>query len=192
MPGSRTVVALLAMCAVVAAAVALAACGRSPDRAETPSAVDGWHEFKGSWTAAGSRRVIALGGERSAALIDLKGSLLLAGPSRPGVGFRAEALALTDSATGMVGRAVWTDEHGDEVYSELRGVGTATGNRIDGTFLGGTGRYTGATGTYVFSWQYVLEAEDGAVQGRAVGLTGRVRVGQPQQTPPVRPPETKP
>ena len=111
------------------------------------------------------------------------GSLLLAGPSRPGVGFRAEAIVLNDSATGMVGRAVWTDERGDQVYSELRGEGTATGNRIVGTFLGGTGRYAGATGTYEFSWQFVLETEDGTVQGQSVGLKGRVRVGAPPATP---------
>ena len=65
------------------------------------------------------------------------------------------------------------------MYSELRGEGTATGNRIVGTFLGGTGRYAGATGTYEFSWQFVLETEDGTVQGQSVGLKGRVRVGAP-------------
>ena len=190
MPRSRTVVAFLAMNAVVAAAIALTACGPSPDRAEAMAAADGWHEFKGSWSAAGSRRVMPLGGERRAASLDLTGSLLLAGPSRPGVGFRAEAFALTDSATGMVGRAVWTDERGDQVFSELQGQGTAAGNRITGTFVGGTGRYAGATGAYEFAWQQILEAEDGAIQGRAVGLTGRVRVGPSQTTPAT--PEVKP
>ncbi len=74
---------------------------------------------------------------------------------------------------------MWTDEHGDQAWSEFRGDGTATGARITGTFVGGTGRYAGATGTYEFTWQYVLEAEDGTVQGRAVGLAGRVRLGSP-------------
>ena len=50
-------------------------------------------------------------------------------------------------------------------------------NRIMGTFLGGTGRYAGVTGGYEFSWQYVVEAEDGTIQGRATGLKGRFRVG---------------
>ena len=86
-------------------------------------------------------------------------------------------IALVDSATGLVGRSVWTDERGDQVFSELEGEGTAAHNRITGTFLGGTGRYAGATGTYEFSWQWVMEAEDGSVQGRAVDLKGRVRSG---------------
>ena len=76
----------------------------------------------------------------------------------------------------MVGRAVWTDERGDKVFSELKGEWVGTGNHIAGTFLGGTGRYAGATGEYEFQWQYVLAAEDGAVSGRTTGLKGRARV----------------
>ncbi len=108
--------------------------------------------------------------------------MVLTGSSGPGAGFRADAIALGDTATGAVGRAVWTDERGDQVWSEFRGDGTATGARIAGTFIGGTGRYAGAIGTYEFTWQYVLEAEDGTVQGRAVGLSGRVRLGSPPTT----------
>jgi hypothetical protein len=109
--------------------------------------------------------------------------LLLAGTSRPSVGFLAEAVVLNDSATGMVGRAVWTDDRGDQVFSELRGESTATGNRVAGTFLGGTGRYAGAAGNYEFSWRFVLDSEDGAVQGQSMGLKGRVRVGLPPSAP---------
>lgn len=163
--------------------LALAACGPSQPPAETSASGDNWHEFQGTWTAAGSRHTIQLGGDRRASISDLNGSLLLAGPSRPGVGFRAEAIVLNDSASGMVGRSVWTDERGDQVYSELRGEGTASRNRIVGTFLGGTGRYAGATGAYEFSWRFVLETEDGTVQGQSIGLKGRVRVSSPRVTP---------
>jgi hypothetical protein len=108
----------------------------------------------------------------------LKGTLLLGGPESPGVGFLSQAIALVDSETGLVGRSVWTDERRDQVFSELKGDGTAARNRITGTILGGTGRYAGATGSYEFSWNSVTEAEDGAIQGRAVDLTGRVRTPQ--------------
>ena len=104
--------------------------------------------------------------------------MLLAGAARPGVGFRSEVIALVDSQTGLVGRSVWTDERGDQVFSELKGEGTAAQNRIEGTLLGGTGRYAGATGSYEFSWQFVIESDDGTIQGRAIGLKGRVRPGQ--------------
>ncbi|MGB8341019.1 MAG: hypothetical protein WCE51_05475 [Chthoniobacterales bacterium] len=93
------------------------------------------------------------------------------------MGFRSEVIALVDSDTGLVGRGVWTDERGDQVFSELRGEGTAEHNHITGKFLGGTGRYAGATGSYEFSWQWVMEAEDGTIHGRAIDLNGRVRAG---------------
>jgi hypothetical protein len=165
--------------ALAAAALAsLAACSRAPPPSAPPAA-GAWLEFQGSWVASGTRHTIGLGGDRRASVVDLSGSMLLTGASSPGAGFRAQAIALGDTATGVVGRAVWTDEKGDQAYSEFSGDGTATGARIAGTFVGGTGRYAGATGTYAFTWQYVLEAEDGTVQGRAVGLAGRVRFGPP-------------
>ena len=163
---------------MLALALAATACGPAMDPPGRVVSPGEWREFEGSWNAAGSRRSISLGAERRGSIIDLRGSMLLAGPGRPGVGFRSEAIALVDSETGLLGRSVWTDERGDQVFSELKGEGTAARNHIAGTFLGGTGRYAGATGSYEFSWQFVIEAEDGSIQGRAVGLKGRVQLGQ--------------
>ena len=154
-----------------------AACGPAT-QSPGPAAAGGESlEFEGSWNGAGSRHTIALGAERFGSIIDLKGTMLLRGPGRPGVGFQSEVIGLTDSATGFQGRSVWTDEHGDQVISELQGEGTAAKNRIAGTILSGTGRYAGITGSYEFSWQWVMEDEDGAVHGRAADLKGRIQPG---------------
>jgi len=161
---------------LVGLALAVAACGPAT-QSPRPAAAAEWMEFEGSWNGAGSRHTISLGEERVGSIVNLKGTMLLAGPGRPGVGFHAEVIGLVDSVTGFQGRSVWTDEHGDQVFSELEGEGTATKNRITGTILSGTGRYSGATGSYEFSWQSVIEAEDGVMQGRAVDLKGRVRSG---------------
>ena len=177
--GCKPFPGLLARFVVVVLALAAAACGPAPSPAGPVASAGEWREFEGSWNAAGSRRIIPLGADRRGALIDLRGTMLLAGPQRPGVGFRAEVIALSDSETGLTGRSVWTNEHGDQVFSELKGEGTAAKNHIMGTFLGGTGPYAGVTGTYEFSWQFVIEAEDGSIQGRTVGLKGRYRLGQP-------------
>ena len=155
----------------------VAACGpptQSPRPAATGSEL---MEFEGSWNGAGRRHTISLGENRLGSIIDLKGTMLLRGPGRPGVGFQSQVIGLTDSATGFQGRSVWTDEHGDQVFSELNGEGTAATNQITGTILSGTGRYAGMTGTYAFSWQWVMEGEDGAVHGRAADLKGRVQPG---------------
>lgn len=171
-----------AMLLAAIALLGLAACEPSP--APTSTALgDDWKEFQGTWTAVGNRQVLRLGGDRRASIAQFDGSLVLAGPLRPAIGFRAEAIVFNDSATGMLGRAVWTDERGDHVYSELRGEGTATGNHIVGIFQGGTGRYAGATGTYEFSWRFLLEAEDGSVQGQSTNLKGKARIGTSQATP---------
>jgi hypothetical protein len=160
-----------------------AACGQSGGPAsQTPPAGE-WHTFEGTWTAAGTRRTLHMGPDHRAAIFDLTGSMLLSGAQRPAVGFKAQAIGFSDSHAGMQGRCVWTDERGDMVYSELRGEAVGSGNRIVGTFVGGTGRYTGVTGDYTFQWQYVVDAEDGAVSGRVVDLKGRARFGQAAPVP---------
>jgi hypothetical protein len=153
-----------------------AACGQSGGPTAQIAPDDEWHEFAGTWTAAGTRRTLSLGADHRAAIFELTGSVLLTGKQRPAVGFRAQAIGFSDSRAGMQGRCVWTDERGDVVYSELRGEAVGSGNRIVGTFSGGTGRYAGLTGDYTFQWQYVVDAEDGAVSGRVVDLKGRARL----------------
>jgi hypothetical protein len=140
-------------------------------------------EFEGSWNATGTRRTLSLGERGRSAILDLKGTMLLAGAGRPGTGFQGEAIALVDPKAGLVGRSVWTDERGDQVFGEFTGEGTAAKNRITGTFIGGTGRFAGIQGTYEFSWQYVVEGDNGMIQGRATGLKGRFRLGAAQGAP---------
>jgi hypothetical protein len=160
---------------VLSVTLVLAACGGAESRRPASASGD-WMPFEGSWNGVGSRHMIALGADRQGSIVDLKGTMLLKGPGRPGVGFQAEVIGLADSATGFQGRSVWTDEHGDQVYGELQGEGTAAKNHIAGTILSGTGRYAGVTGSYEFSWQWVMEGEESAIQGRAVDLQGRVRI----------------
>jgi hypothetical protein len=160
--------------------VLMAGCGRAPQASKSVWSSGDWLDFQGTWTAVGTRNTMRLRGDRWASISIFNGSLVLEGPSRPGVGFRSEAIVFNDTATGMIGRAVWTDENGDQAYSELLGEGTAKNNKITGTFVGGTGRYSGATGTYEFSWRFVLENEEGLIQGQSMGLNGRVRLDSQQ------------
>jgi hypothetical protein len=160
----------------------LAGCGHAPPGSQ-PRADGGWHDFRGTWTAAGTRSTMQLNSDRHASISRFEGSLVLVGPERPEVGFRSETILFNDTATGLVGRAVWTDEHGEKAFSELRGRSDAQSNMIEGTFVGGTGRYAGIEGTYSFSWKFLIENEDGIVQGQSSGLYGRARFGPPQSVP---------
>ena len=164
-------------------AFAAAACGPAKESPRPAAASGGELEFSGSWSGIGSRHTISLGENREASIINLKGTMLLAGPGRPGVGFQSEVIGLVDSATGFQGRSLWTDEHGDQVYSELQGQPAAAKNRVTGTILSGTGRYAGVTGSYEFTWQWVMDGEEGAIQGRAIDVKGRVQTGAAAGSP---------
>jgi hypothetical protein len=163
---------------VLALAVA-AACAQPPAQAGPAGGPGGWRSFEGTWTAAGERHTLEIAPDRTASIVDLSGSVLLTGERGLGVGFQGRAIAFSDGTANGVGRAVWTDERGDRIFSELRGATAATGQRIVGTFTGGTGRWAGITGEYAFDWRYFIETE-GRAQGRAVGLRGRARIAAPE------------
>ena len=137
-----------------------------------------WRTFSGSWSARGQRQVIPAEGGHSAAIVHLSGAVVLASGDL-GIGLLGEAIAFDDGQKLSVGRAVWTDQRGDRVFSELRGEPVATGRRVTGTITGGTGRYAGVTGDYSLTWQYVAQDVDDVVQGRSVDLRGRLRKGTP-------------
>lgn len=130
--------------------------------------------FEGTWSASGTRRTLDLEPGHKASVFNLTGSLLLTGERGLGVGFQGEVIGFSDSKAGGTGQCVWTDQRGDKVFSQLRGESLGTGSHVAGTITGGTGRWAGLTGEYELRWQYVIEAEDGTISGRAVGLKGRV------------------
>ena len=88
---------------LLAWAMATMACGPAAESPKPHETSSEWLEFEGSWNAAGSRRTISLGADRRGSIIDLRGTMLLAGANRPGVGFRSEVIALVDSETGLRG-----------------------------------------------------------------------------------------
>ena len=161
----------------VAALLLAAACAQSRDPAPRAVPQGEARSFHGSWSAAGLKRTIKLGPGHEAAIFDLSGSVVLSGEHRPAVGFQARVIGFSDDRATLSGRSVWTDERGDQVFSDLKGDTAATGKRIFGTIRGGTGRYAGASGDFSFEWKYMVDSEDGAVSGRADDLRGQVRVG---------------
>jgi hypothetical protein len=134
--------------------------------------------FQGTWSASGRRHAVELEGGKEAVIVDVSGAVVLSRGEGLSAGFRGEAIGFDDGDGLSVGRAVWTDESGDRLFSRLSGERIETGRRIVGTITGGTGRYAGLSGDYSFTWQYVLPTEDGRIQGRAVDLSGRIRRGE--------------
>lgn len=144
----------------------------------------GMRNFTGDWTVTGNRRVLDLLPGQRAGIFQLSGSLLLGGKERLNRGFYAEAIGFSDTTTGMQGRSVWVDEHGDKVFSELGGEGIGPGQLIEGKFIGGTGRYAGISGEYTFKWQRLGAIEGDELAGRVVDLSGWARLGTPNVVSP--------
>jgi len=159
------------------ALVLITACNHAAAPASEPAPGE-WRTFTGNWIAAGTRTSIPLGAGRNASIADLEGTMLLSGDKRPARGFRSEAIVFNDTGASAEGRAVWTDSDGSQIFSELHGSGVAGGKKIEGTFIGGTGRFARATGSFTFTWQFVIDTEDGKIQGQTNDLSGRIRAGK--------------
>jgi len=139
------------------------------------AAAEEWRPFGGAWSATGRRHTMATEGHRSASIVELRGSVVLTNAAALGRGFHGEAIGFDDGSGATVGRAVWTDGRGDQVFSLLGGEPVLTERHIVGTITGGTGVYAGLTGDYELTWKFVVEEEDGTVHGQTVDLRGRVR-----------------
>jgi len=142
---------------------------------QTTSPVDAWRPFEGTWSASGRRQSLPTETGATAAIVEVSGAISLTAGEGLSRGFRGEVIGFDDGQGLSAGRSVWTDERGDRLFSRIKGESMQTGKRFVGAITGGTGRYAGLEGEYSFTWQYVVSTEDGAIQGRAVGLVGRVR-----------------
>lgn len=145
-----------------------------------PPAADDWREFGASLTATGRRTTLALEQGQTAVTLHLTGTLVVTRSDGLGKGYRAEFLGFDDGSGLATARAVWTDDRGDRIFSRMVGAQLQAGRRTAATITGGTGRYAGITGTYSFTWRYLLPGEQGVVQVRIVELEGRYRL-EPQR-----------
>jgi hypothetical protein len=168
---------------VLLALLLASACGGPAKGPESTSLPGEWKSFEGTGTATGHRETLRMGPDRKVNIFNFSGSLVLIGERRLGQGFRVDLIGSNDGLKGGTGWSVWTDTRGDQVFSEIRGERIGTGTRILGTLLGGTGRWAGVAGEYEFKWRFVIESEDGNLQGQITELRGRVRQDAPPPSP---------
>ena len=170
--------------AVLVGALAQASGGQPPEAAPADGGIaaptataDAWHTFSGTLSAIGRRDTVPQEDGGVASTVRLTGSIVISAGTGLRRGFRVEAIGFEDGAGMGLGRAVWTDDRGDRIFSRMVGVPMEAGRRSAATITGGTGRYNGLGGTYTFTWQYVVPGEQGVIQARTLTLTGRFRQG---------------
>jgi hypothetical protein len=67
----------LPLCVIVLVSLLVTACSRTPASLSASSGSD-WHEFQGTWTAAGSRNILRFGKDRRASTIGTAWLMLVA------------------------------------------------------------------------------------------------------------------
>ena len=138
-------------------------------------------EFKGGWIANGTRELFPLGSERQVYTFKIAGHVDLHNTT---IGkkkdFWAECVGLSDTVTGVVGRCVWEDFAGHELYLTLQSNQLLQGIQVAGTIVGGTGQFAGISGELSFNWSSVILQTDAEgianVSGHSKNLVGHYRV----------------
>ena len=136
-------------------------------------------EFKGSWIANGSRIPFPFAEGRQVFTFKIAGHVNLQTALGKKRDYWAECIGLGDSVTGIVGRCVWKDLAGPEIYITIRSDRLEHGSQVTGTIVGGTGPLAGISGDLLFNWSSVIEMKDEdivTVTGQTRNLDGRYRV----------------
>ena len=137
-------------------------------------------EFKGSWIANGTRTPFPFGDGRQVYAFKLAGHVSLEATLGKEKDYWSECVGLADSATGVIGRCVWKDLAGPEIYITLQGDKLQQGGVINGTIVGGSGALAGISGDLTFNWAAVVALTDAdgivSVTGQTTNLGGHFRL----------------
>jgi hypothetical protein len=155
-------------------AALLAAAGVAACLLAGAAAAEDSRPFSGTWTLAGTRILLPTGGERPAAVVHASGSLVITKGDVLGKGFLGELVAFDDGEDAVVGRAVFTDEKGDKVFVKLVAERLGVARHAAGTFTGGTGRFSGVSGSLSLSWKYIVAGGTDDFEALAVTVEGRI------------------
>jgi hypothetical protein len=137
-------------------------------------------EFKGGWIANGTRTPFPFGDGRQVFTFRIAGHVNLQTALSKKKDYWSECVGLADSVTGIVGRCVWKDLAGPEIYITLQSDRLQQGSQVNGSIVGGTGPFAGISGDVSFNWSSVIFQTDAEgianVSGQSKNLSGRYRV----------------
>lgn len=138
-----------------------------------------WTERQGTfiayWAVSGTVHLIDFKDSGVAAAGGHTGTVTIQTSEGPVRAFETDCVVFADDENSH-GRCVWTGPLGDLVYVELKGTGLAGFGRTRGTFVGGTGKYDGIEGGFVFEWNYnVSRGQDATFDGYTLEMQGNYR-----------------
>ncbi len=146
--------------------------------AESQAAESG--EFKGAWIANGTRTSFPFEDGRQVFTFKLAGHVSLQTALGKKKDYWSECVGLADSVTGLVGRCVWKDLAGPEIYITLQSDKLQQGSQVTGTIIGGNGSLAGISGDLSFNWASITTMTDSegviSVTGQTRNLGGHFRL----------------
>lgn len=110
----------------------------------------------GTWVANGTATNMALGGERTASLVQLAGHVNLQEPLAGESDYWGKCIGLADSELGGDVRCVWRSIDGQEIYLVLETEPLDKGSTVTGTIIGGSDEAAGISGKINFIWSSLV------------------------------------
>jgi hypothetical protein len=137
-------------------------------------------EFNGSMIANGTRTNFPFADGRQVFTFKLAGHVNLQNLLDKKKDYWSECVGLADSVTGVVGRCVWKDLDGPEIYLTMQSDKLQQGSQVTGTIVGGTEKLAGISGELSFNWSSVINQTDAEgvvnVTGQTRDLGGKYRI----------------
>jgi hypothetical protein len=137
-------------------------------------------DFKGTMIANGTRTNFSFGDGRQVFTFKLAGHVSLQTAIGKKKDYWSECIGLADSTSGVVGRCVWKDLDGPEIYLTIQSDRLQQGSQVTGTIVGGSGKLAGISGELSFNWSSVITQTDADgivnVTGQTRNLGGSYRV----------------
>jgi hypothetical protein len=132
-------------------------------------------DFEAHWRVDGSEEQIPFGAAGPQSIFRHQGRLTVLDDD----GFVANALSrcigLRDARKGSMARCVWITEGGAQIFSDVdrKPAPGGQGGNGNGRIVGGTGRFSGITGSYEIRWVEQPQAAKGKISGETVSMRGR-------------------
>jgi len=137
-------------------------------------------EFKGSMIANGTRTPFPFVEGRQVFTFKLGGHVSLQTAIGKKKDYWSECVGLADTTSGLVGRCVWKDLDGPEIYLTIQSDRLQQGSQVSGSIVGGSGKFAGISGDLSFNWSSVITQTDADgivnVTGQTKNLGGSYRV----------------
>lgn len=133
--------------------------------------------FNASWSADGTVYVMEYKDSIPVAAGRITGTLVMQTSQGAFPSFETECIAFADGESVGLGRCVWTNSAGDQVFVELKSSGVAGFGPTRGRLVGGTGRFEGIAGGFSLEWNYSVRGwEDARLTGHTIRMNGNFRL----------------